>query len=88
FSVQELHWLADHIKEPPVSAFMDPLPPGVIRATVEPALQRFYELTELERHRKIAWAGTAAVLDSIQAYLEWQERATEIRKRTRGQITH
>lgn len=88
FSDAELRWLADHLTEPPVSAFMDTLPPGVNRAAVEPALVRFYELRELDTHRKIAWAGTDAILDAIQAYLEWQDKTREIAKRTRGRIAH
>lgn len=87
-SIAELHWLADHIKEPPVAAFMDPLPPGVIRVSVEPVLQRIYEFTELERHRGTSWAGHTAILDTIQDYLAWQERSAEIRRRSRGRVIH
>jgi len=88
FSDAELHWLSDHLTTPPISAFLDPLPPLVNRAAVEPALTRMYELAELERHRKIAWAGIGAIRDSIERYLLWQERAMEIRRRTKNRITN
>lgn len=84
----ELHWLADHLNEPPVSAFLDPLPASVNRAAVEGILTRVYELTELEKHRRVPWAGVEAVRDSIERYLVWQDRALEIRRRTKNQIAN
>lgn len=85
FSTAELHFLLDHMREPPVVAFADYDPDGkhkgVFRARAGVALQRFYELTEMQNHRGQPWAGFEVVSDSIMRYLGWQDRSTEIARR-------
>lgn len=86
-SLPELHFILEHLKEPPVAAFheYDPGPDGkhagVIRVRVETVLARFYELGELEKHRKVEWAGYEAIEDSITRYLAWHERVQEMKRR-------
>lgn len=85
FSTPELHFLLEHLKEPPVAAFHDFDPDGkhrgVFRARAGVALQRFYELTELQTHRGIVWAGYEAITDAIIRFLAWQDRSHEIERR-------
>lgn len=87
FSLPELHFLLEHLKDAPIVAFHDFDPDtnkahkGVIRVRAETALTRFYELAELEKHRQSAWAGYDALEDSIMRYLAWHERSMEIKRR-------
>lgn len=85
FSIPELHFLVDHLGEPPVAALHDFEPQGkhkgVIRARIESILHILYELGELEKHRGVAWAGLDAVKESAIEFLEWHERCTEIKRR-------
>lgn len=85
FSIPELHFLADHMKEPPVVAF-DGFDPGgkhrgVVRPRVETTLRRFEELESLYTHKQQPWAGFATIQDSIERFLVWHDRSTEIKRR-------
>lgn len=85
FSTAELHFLLEHMKEPPIVAFSDYDPDGkhkgVQKARAGVALARFYELTEMHNHRGQSWAGFDAIEDSIMRYLQWQDRSHEIERR-------
>lgn len=85
FSIPELHFLVDHLGEPPVAAFHDFDPDGkhkgVMRPRAEGMLTVLYECEELRKHRDIEWAGYKAVKESILAFIEWHVRCQEIRRR-------
>lgn len=88
FSIPELHFMLDHLEEPPIAVFSDDLPPGVMRVRAEFAMTRFYQLHELQQHRGTPWAGYESIKDSILRFLSWHERAEEIKKRSRGSIAN
>lgn len=86
-SIPELHFILDHLKEPPVAAFQDfdpqgnPKHRGVIRVRAESILTRLFELQQLQDYRKVEWAGLEAIEDSITRFLSWHDRVQEMKRR-------
>ena len=81
YSIEELQFLLDHVGESPVVAMYGGAPKGVNPNMIEPTLAKLYEMEELRSKRGVVWAGTEAIKDSILAYLDWQSRSVEIKRR-------
>lgn len=90
FSIPELHFLADHVKDASIVAFHDFDPEGdhkgVMRTRVEPMLDIFQQLEQLRQARSIPWAGFDAIQDAIVRFLDWHARSLEIARRSRQTI--
>ena len=75
FSLQELAFLRDHMGESPTVAFHGGvLPQGVNPDAVRPALERFVQLAELEKVKKVPWVGFDPIKDSIDRFIAFQEK--------------
>lgn len=86
FSIQELNWLSDNMRKPPVVAFdgFDPdnkATRGVHRARVEPFIESLFARQQLLEAKRKPWAGFEAVQDSIERFLAWHARSQEIARR-------
>lgn len=92
FSTAELHFLLEHLRDPPIAAWHefdpDKTHKGVQAARLKPFHERLYELEELRRHRELPWAGFDAINESIERFLQWQDRSAEIARRSRGVFKH
>lgn len=83
-SLQELHFLLEHLGEPANVALykLDPeKSEGIIKVRVEKVLTRVYELKELQQHRDVEWSGLDAITDSITRYIDWHARVQEMKRR-------
>ena len=49
-------------------------PSGIIPDAVQPALERIYELSELQRHTGEAWCGVEACKKALRTYVEQSEK--------------
>lgn len=90
YSVPDLHFLLENIKDPPIVALDKPLPRGVSKVRMEVTLGRVSELEMLRERRGEAWGflpgdpettGYDAIIDSITRYLAWHDRCAEIKRR-------
>lgn len=91
FSIPELHFALEHLREPPVASFSDfsvDTYPGVQRARLEPVLEKIHEFETVRQHRGVEWIGFDAIQDSIERFLQWHDRSEEIRRRSRGTIVN
>ena len=85
FSNEELVWLLDHLGDPPVVAFRQPLPPQVNSKAVRPVIERVYELVEVEKHEGEKWLGIEAIKSAIKTYqIKYAEWASAHRRSPRG----
>lgn len=87
YSIEELKFMKEHLGETPnVALHADELPVGVNPTAIQVALGRFSELDELAKIKPSAkrkpqpWAGYAAIEDSIDRFISWQERCLEIQR--------
>lgn len=74
YSIEENKFLLDKIGQPTSVALADGVPTGVTVAAVRPAIDRIYELIELEKHRGQEWVGIDRIKVAIQTYLDQQAR--------------
>jgi hypothetical protein len=82
YSLQDLHFLLDHLGTPPIVAFRQPLPVGTHRNSLEDVLRSVYEMEELKKAEDgFQWAVIESLTDSITRYLEWHDRSREIARR-------
>ena len=86
YSIEELHFLLDHLEESPNVALHGKLPAGVNAAAITKALGRFSSLSELERARKQPWAGYDPIQDSIKRFIAYQEKC--LRGQEQGEPRH
>lgn len=77
FSLPELRFLREHLKEPTTVALHGKLPPGVAPEAIRAALTRFAELEDLHKHRNVPWAGYEPIEDSIDRFIAYQEKCME-----------
>lgn len=80
FSIEELEFLLDHLGETPNVALHEMDEEGVNPKAIRPILTRFVELDELEKVRKVPWAGYDAIKDSIKRYLDWHNKTAELQE--------
>jgi hypothetical protein len=69
-SFADCHFLLEHAGEQPAQVAY---PPAVNRITMRQWIERFYELSELEKAGKGEWKGIQTVKDAIKLYLEQRE---------------
>lgn len=80
FSLEELRFMLDHIKESPAVALHGGVPKGVNPVAIRAALSRFRELDELSAARRVAWSGYEPITDSIERFIAFQEKCLEAQK--------
>jgi hypothetical protein len=74
YSLEELAFMREHLTESPNVALHGGVPRGVNPVAIRNALGRFSELDELQRVRKVPWAGFEAISDSIDRFIAFQEK--------------
>jgi predicted nucleic-acid-binding Zn-ribbon protein len=78
YSLEECQFLIKYLGQPPISALKDfPTGPGMTPVAVRDALERVYELIELERHRGTAWVGVEELKKRLSVYLEQHAKWTD-----------
>lgn len=82
YSNEENQFILSNLGKPPVVA-LRALPALVNRAAVKPVLDRLYELSELEKHAGMTWAGVDAVSTAISTWLEQSEKWAVDKRRNR-----
>lgn len=80
YSLEELAFMREHLTESPTVALFGKVPLGVNPVTIKRALGRFSELSELERVRKVQWAGYEPIKESIDRFIAFQEKCLEGQK--------
>jgi hypothetical protein len=82
FSLPELHFLLEHVGEPPVVALRRPIPAGANPRQIKLLLDSVYEHEQLRQAEEgYQWAGIESLTDAITRYLEWHDRSREIARR-------
>ena len=77
YSPEELAFLLEHLDESPTVALHGGTPSGVNPVAVKTALERFSQLDELARVKKVPWAGYEPIRDSIERFIAYQEKCLE-----------
>lgn len=89
YSLHELRFTLDHLRESPNVALHGGVPEGVNPVAVKSLLGRLYDLDELQRLKGVAWGwsddgtlhGFAAIEDSITRFIRWQEQCLKMQER-------
>lgn len=89
YSMVELKFALDHLRESPNVALHGGVPEGVNPLAVKTLLGRLYDLEELRTIKGIPWGwsedgqltGFDAVEDAIERFIAWQEKCLEMQKR-------
>ncbi len=74
FSIPELRFLREHIKESPTVALHGKIPTGISTEAITAALGRFRELDELSAARNVPWVGYEPITESINRFIAYQEK--------------
>ena len=88
YSLEECQFLIDHLGEPPIVA-LSLMTPNVIRKSVEPILNRVFELDQLQAYERkaknnpslITWVGVKPMKAKLVVYLEQQAKRQADKKR-------
>lgn len=89
YSIEELRFALEHLRESPNVALHGTLPTGVNPVAVKGLLGRLHDLDELRRIKGVPWGvsddgtltGYAAIEDSIDRFIRWQEQCLELQSR-------
>lgn len=86
FSIEELKFMKEHMGETPIVALHGEIPVGVNPAAIQAAFGKFTELDELSKIKPTGkrkpqpWAGYESIVDSIDRFINWQEKCLEIQR--------
>ena len=77
YSLEELAFMREHLRETPNVALHGKLPSGVNPVAIKRALGRFSELHELAEVKQVPWAGYEPIEDAIDRFIAFQEKCME-----------
>lgn len=82
YSIEELHFLMEHLGKPPVVAMRQAMPVGVNPRMISPILTSVFERQQLQAaDGDYQWSGIEAITESISRFLAWYDKTLEIRRR-------